>query len=133
MYKIHQKYEDFNGNEREDDFYFNLSKAELLEMELSEEGGMDKRLNRLIGSQDMKEAIKVFKAIVLMAYGIKTDDGRFVKNQEIRDAFTQSAAYSEIFMDLATDVDKAQKFINGILPNMESAIPAPPLPNKKNN
>ena len=54
MYKIHQKYEDFNGNEREDDFYFNLSKAELLEMELSEEGGMGKRLNNLIGSQDMK-------------------------------------------------------------------------------
>ena len=133
MYKIHQKFEDFNGNEREDDFYFNLSKAELLEMELSEEGGMDKRLTRLISSQDMKEAIKVFKAIVLMSYGQKTDDGRFVKSQEIRDAFMQSAAYSEIFMDLATDTDKAQKFINGILPNMEAAIPAPPLPNKKNN
>lgn len=132
MYKIHQKYEDFNGNEREEDFYFNPSKAELLEMELSEEGGMDKRLNRLISSQDMKEAIKVFKAIVLMSYGVKKDDGRFVKNQEIRDAFTQSAAYSEIFMDLATDVDKAQKFINGILPNMDNAIPAPPLPNKRN-
>ncbi|MDD7589466.1 hypothetical protein [Bullifex porci] len=133
MYKIHQKYEDFNGNEREDDFYFNLSKAELLEMELSEEGGMGKRLNNLIGSQDMKEAIKVFKAIVLMSYGVRTDDGRFVKNQEIRDKFTQSAAYSEIFMELATDTDKAQKFINGILPNMGNAIPAPPLPNKHNN
>ena len=106
MYKIHQKYEDFNGNEREDDFYFNLSKAELLEMELSEEGGMGKRLNNLIGSQDMKEAIKVFKAIVLMYYGVQT------------------------FMELATDTDKAQKFINGILPNMENAVPAPPLPNK---
>lgn len=132
MYKIHQKYEDFNGNEREDDFYFNLSKAELLEMELSEDGGMDKRLQRLIGSQDMKEAIKVFKAIVLMSFGIKTDDGRFIKSQEVRDAFTQSAAYSEIFMDLATDPDKAQKFINGILPNMDNTVPAPPLPNKHN-
>lgn len=132
MYKIHQKYEDYNGNEREDDFYFNLSKAELMEMELSEEGGMDKRLQNLISSQDMKEAIKVFKAIVLMAYGVKTDDGRFVKNQEIRDRFTQSAAYSEIFMELATDTDKAQKFINGILPNMGNSIPAPPLPNKHN-
>jgi hypothetical protein len=133
MYKIHQKYEDFNGNEREDDFYFNLSKAELLEMELSEDGGMDKRLQRLIGSQDMKEAIKVFKAIVLMSFGMKTDDGRFIKSQEVRDAFTQSAAYSEIFMDLATDPDKAQKFINCILPNMDSSVPAPPLPNKHNN
>lgn len=123
MYKIHQKYEDFNGNEREDDFFFNLSKAEILEMELSEEGGMDKRLQRLISSKDMKESIKVFKAIVLMSYGIKTEDGRFIKSQEERDKFMQSAAYSEIFMDLATDADKAQKFVNGILPNMGNPIP----------
>lgn len=132
MFKIHKKYVDYNGNEREEDCYFNLNKAEILEMELSEEGGMDKRLQRLIGSQDMKEAIKVFKAIVLMSYGIKMDDGTFVKNQEIRDKFVQSAIYPEIFMELATDADKAQKFINGILPNMEQNIPAPPLPNKHN-
>lgn len=126
MFKLHKKYEDYNGNQREDDFYFNLNKAELLEMELSEEGGMDKRLQHLIDSQDMKEAIKVFKAIVLMAYGIKTDDGRFVKTQEIRDKFVQSAAYSEIFMELASDADAAQKFIKGILPNMDQqSIPAP--------
>ena len=127
MFKLHKKYEDYNGNEREEDFYFNLNKAELLEMELSEEGGMDKRLQNLISSQDMKEAIKVFKAIVLMSYGVKTDDGRFVKNQEIRDKFVQSAAYAEIFMELASDADAAQKFINGILPNMDQAIPAPPV------
>lgn len=132
MYKMHKKFEDFNGNEREDDFYFNLTNAELLEMELSEEGGMDKRLKHLISSQDMKEAIKVFKGIVLMSYGKKTDDGRFVKNQEIRDAFMQSAAYSDIFMELATDAEKAEKFINGVLPKVNNPVPAPQLPNKKN-
>lgn len=126
MYCLHQKYEDYNGNQREDDFYFNLSKAELLEMELSEEGGMDKRLKRLINAQDMKEAIKLFKAIVLMSYGIKTDDGRFIKNDQVRAEFTQSAAYSEIFMLIATDEKKAQDFINGVLPKMDTpAIPAP--------
>ena len=88
---------------------------------------------KILEAYDGEEAIKVFKAIVLMSYGVRTDDGRFVKNQEIRDKFTQSAAYSEIFMELATDTDKAQKFINGILPNMGNAIPAPPLPNKHNN
>ena len=88
---------------------------------------------KILEACDGEEAIKVFKAIVLMSYGVRTDDGRFVKNQEIRDKFTQSAAYSEIFMELATDTDKAQKFINGILPNMGNAIPAPPLPNKHNN
>lgn len=133
MYKLHRKYVDYNGNEREDDFYFNLNQAELLEMELSEEGGMDKRLQRLIGSQDMKEAIKVFKAIVLMSYGIKTDDGSFIKNQEIRDKFMQTAAFPEIFMDLATDASAAEKFINGILPKINNPVPAPPAKKKASN
>lgn len=133
MFKLHKKYEDFNGNEREDDFYFNLTKAELLELELSEEGGMDKRLQRLVSSQDMKEAIKVFKFIVLKSYGILTGDGKFIKSQEITNDFIHTAAYDEIFMELATDPEKANKFITGILPNMDKpSIPAPQLPNKHN-
>ena len=78
MYKITKKYEDFNGVEKEEDFYFNLTKADVLKMELSEDGGMDKRLERLIKTKDMKEAIKVFEGLLLMAYGEKTDDGRFI-------------------------------------------------------
>lgn len=129
MYKITKKYEDYNGVEKEEDFYFNLTKADILKMELSEDGGMDKRLDRLIKTQDMKEAIKVFEGIMLMAYGVKTDDGRFVKNDEIREKFVQSAAYSEIFMEIATDPEKAQAFVNGVVPKLDgSSIPAPALP-----
>ena len=130
MYKITKKYTDFNGVEKEEDFYFNLSQADILKMELSEDGGMDQRLNRLVKTQDMKEAIKVFEGILLMAYGIKTDDGRFVKNDEIRQRFISSAAYSEIYMDLATDPDKAQKFVEGITPKIDNPIPAPPVQQK---
>lgn len=129
MYKITKKYEDYNGVEKEEDFYFNLTKADILKMELSEDGGMDKRLDRLVKTQDMKEAIKVFEGIMLMAYGVKTDDGRFVKNDEVREKFVQSAAYSEIFMEIATDPEKAQAFVNGVIPKLEgSSIPAPALP-----
>lgn len=129
MYKITKKYEDYNGVEKEEDFYFNLTKADILKMELSEDGGMDKRLDRLIKTQDMKEAIKVFEGIMLMAYGVKTDDGRFIKNDEVREKFVQSAAYSEIFMEIATDPEKAQAFVNGVIPKLdnESSIPAPAL------
>lgn len=131
MYKITKKYEDFNGVEKTEDFYFNLTKAEIVKMELSEDGGLDKRLNRLIATQDIKEAIKVFEALLLMAYGIKTDDGRFVKTEEARNRFVSSAAYSEIYMDLATDPEAAQKFVEGITPKMDqSSIPAPALDNK---
>lgn len=128
MYKITKKYEDFNGVEKEEDFYFNLSKADLLKMELSEDGGMDKRLERLVKTNDMKEAIKVFEGIILMAYGVKTDDGRFIKNEEVRNRFVSSAAYSEIYMDLATNPEEADKFIRNVVPQLEtSSIPAPPL------
>lgn len=129
MYKITKKYTDYNGVEKEEDFYFNLSKADIIKMELSEDGGMDKRLERLVKTQDMKEAIKVFEGLVLMAYGVKTDDGRFVKNDQIRADFVSSAAYSEIFTEIATDPDKATTFVNGVVPNREekSSIPAPAI------
>lgn len=131
MYKITKKYEDFNGVEKERDFYFNLTKTDILKMELSEEGGMDKRLDRLVKTKDMKEAIKVFEGLLLMAYGVKTDDGRFIKNDEVRQEFVSSAAYSEIYWDLATNPDEAQKFIEGVIPKMEqSSIPAPALAEK---
>lgn len=133
MYKITQKYEDYNGVEKEEDFYFNLTKAELLKMELSEDGGMDVRMERLIKTKDMKEAIKVFEGLLLLSYGIKTDDGRFVKNDEARARFVSSAAYPEIYFRLATDVEEANKFVAGITPKIEgSSIPAPELPQKHN-
>lgn len=129
MYKITRKYEDFNGVEKEEDFYFNLSKAEILKMELSEDGGMDQRLNRLVKTKDMKEAIKVFEGLLLLSYGVKTDDGRFEKSDALRAKFASSAAYSEIYFELATDPEKAQKFVDGIVPKMDApSIPAPPLP-----
>lgn len=131
MYHISKKYTDFNGVEKEEDFYFNLSKADILKMELSEEGGMDQRLNRLVKTKDMKEAIKVFEGLLLMAYGVKTDDGRFVKSDEARQRFVSSAAYSEIYWDLATNPEEAQRFVDNVIPKPEemgSSIPAPALP-----
>ncbi len=130
MYKITKKYEDFNGVEKEEDFYFNLTKADILKMELSEDGGMDQRLQRLVKTKDMKEAIKVFEGLLLLSYGVKTDDGRFVKSDDARRKFMSSAAYSEIYFELATNPEEAQKFVEGIVPKMEqagSSIPAPAL------
>lgn len=117
MYKETIKYTDYDDNEREEDFYFNLNKAELTEMQMSTEGGLEKRIQKIVSSQNGKEIMALFKEIILKAYGVKSDDGkRFIKNQEIRDEFEQSEAYSELFMKLVTDADAAQKFINGIIP-----------------
>lgn len=110
-------YVDYNGVERTEDFYFNLSKAEVAEMELSVQGGFSKMLEEIIASKDNVQIVNLFKQMVLKSYGEKSPDGRrFIKSEEIAQAFAQTEAYSEIFMELALNEDKAAEFVNGILP-----------------
>ena len=121
-------YTDYNGVERTEDHYFNLSKAELMEMELSTTGGLAEMINKIVAAQDAPAIVKIFKELVLKAYGQKSADGRrFVKSAELSDEFSQTEAYSQLFMELATDADAAAAFVNGIVPEMEnkSSIPAP--------
>lgn len=110
-------YTDFEGNQRTEDFYFNLTKAEVAEMELSEDGGLTKMLNKIVAEQNSKRIVEIFKDLILRAYGEKSLDGkRFVKNQEIRDAFSQTQAYSDLFMELVNDPDASAAFVNAIIP-----------------
>ena len=121
-------YTDFNGVERTEDHYFNLSKAELMEMELSTTGGLAEMINKIVAAQDAPAIVKIFKDLVLKAYGQKSADGRrFIKSKELSDEFSQTEAYSQLFMELATDADAAAAFVNGIVPAMDnkSSIPAP--------
>lgn len=117
MIKKTLTYTDYNGVERTEDYYFNLTEAELVEMELSIDGGMQNKIEKIMNSKDMKQIIEVFKDLILRSYGEKSDDGkRFIKNKEITEAFTQTEAYSMLFMKLATDEKEASDFVNGILP-----------------
>ena len=110
-------YTDYNGTERTEDFYFNLSKAEIMEMEMSTVGGFAEMIQNIVNAQDAPAIIKIFKDLVLKAYGQKSPDGRqFIKKPELSEAFSQTEAYSQLFMELATDADAAAKFINGIIP-----------------
>lgn len=117
MLKITKTYEDFDGNTRTEDFYFNLTEAELTEMEYSLNGGLSQLLTKITKENDQKMIIEYFKKIVLMSYGHRTLDGRgFLKSEQIRQEFASTMAYSDIFMELATDADKAADFVNGIMP-----------------
>lgn len=121
MYKKTVTYTDFDGVERTEDFWFNFTKAEITEMQLMTDGGLDKYLKRIIKSKDNKAILTAFKELVLKAYGVKSDDGRrFIKNDKIRAEFAQTEAYSDIFIELATDEDAASAFINGVTPNVEA-------------
>jgi hypothetical protein len=110
-------YIDYNGTERTEDFYFNLAKDEIMKMEMGVKGGFVEMINRIVQAQDQPEIIRVFEEMIQKAYGVKTPDGRgFTKKKEDLEAFIATPAYSELFMELATDSDKAAEFVNGIMP-----------------
>lgn len=110
-------YTDYEGNQRTEDFYFNLSKAEVTELEMSTDGGMKKMLEKIVAEQDVKKIVAIFKEIILKSYGEKSADGRrFIKSQELSTAFSQTEAYSNLFMEIGFDAKKAADFINGIMP-----------------
>lgn len=117
MLKKTIEYTDYNGTKRVEDFYFNLSKAEITEMELGVTGGLAESIEKIVKAQDVPSIVKTFKELILKAYGEKSADGkRFIKNEELSTAFSQTEAYSNLFMELSTDADVAAEFIKGLIP-----------------
>ena len=113
------KYKDFNGVEREEEFMFNLTEAEITEMELMTDGGLSDSIKKIIAAQNTPQIIETFKNLLLKSYGQKSADGRlFIKNNKLTEEFTQTNAYSQFFMELATDDKAAIAFINGIIPDI---------------
>jgi len=110
-------YKDYDGNTRTEDFYFNLSRADVLEMELGVDGGMRKMLERIIQEKDNRRIVEAVKDFIARSYGVKSPDGkRFVKNRENLEDFMATEAYTELLMELLQDGDGASAFINGIFP-----------------
>ncbi len=109
---------DYNGQERKEKYQFNFTKAELTEMELSVNGGLSAMMERIKETDDRPELMRIFKDLILKAYGVKSADGkRFVKSEELRTEFSQTEAYSELYMELVTNTDSAISFFNGLIPN----------------
>lgn len=129
MLKKTLTYVDFNENQRTEDFYFHLSKAEVMEMEMSTVGGLTTAIHRIVEAQDAPTIIKTFKEIILKAYGEKSPDGkRFIKSEDLSTAFSQTEAYSQLFMELSTNADEAAAFVRGIMPaDMSKEIKTPVL------
>lgn len=123
-------YTDYNNVERTETFYFNLSKAELMEMELSTTGGMIDTVQRIVEAQDTASLVEIFKDMILKSYGVKSPDGRqFMKVDEhgnpLSRAFAQTEAYSQLFMELATNDKAASDFLNGVIQgNKKDSVPS---------
>ena len=111
------KYTDYNGVDRQENFYFNLTKTELIEMETEVTGGFRQLLENMMEKQDIPKIMRSFKTIILKAYGEKSDDGKhFIKNDAVRERFASTPVYSDLFMELSTDANAAAAFVNGIMP-----------------
>lgn len=117
MIKKTVTFTDFDGNKRTEDFYFHLTEQELTEWELSVDGGLSGVLTRIVNSKDDKKLIELFKELLIRSYGVKTPDGRgFIKNEEVLNNFKYTQAFSDIYMELATDDKAAAEFVNGVMP-----------------
>lgn len=127
-------YTDYNGVERTEDHYFNLTKAEVVEMEMGVSGGYTEMINRVISAQDAPTIMKTFKEFISKSYGIKSLDGiRFEKSDEISRAFMQTEAYSVLFMELCTDAGAAAAFVNAIIPKLDKKASSNTTPIPSNN
>jgi len=124
MLKKEIVYTDYNGVERKEIFWFHLSKAELLDMEMTTSGGYAETVQRIIDAKDTSALIRVFKDLIKKSYGVKSEDGRrFVKSDELFEEFSQTEAYSQLYMELTLNASKAAEFINGIIPqNLEADL-----------
>jgi hypothetical protein len=117
MLKREITYENFNGEKVSETFYFNLTKSEMLELEVSYYGGLQATIKRIVDAKDNKSLVEEFKKIILLSYGVRSDDGkRFIKNDTVREEFSQTAAFDELFIELATNDQAAVNFIQGVLP-----------------
>jgi len=124
MLKKSITYKDYNNTERTEDFYFNLTKAEVTEMEMAEVGGLAETIKKVIAAQDVPSIIKIFKDLILKAYGEKSPDGkRFMKSEEISNAFSETEAFSILFMEMSEDANAAANFVNGVIPNDLKPVP----------
>jgi hypothetical protein len=117
MFKHDITYENFNGETVTESFYFNLTSSEILELNASYDGGLGSFIQRIIDTTDQRSLIAEMKKLILLSYGVKSDDGkRFIKSDQLREEFVQTAAYDKLFMDLATNDNSATTFIKGIVP-----------------
>ena len=110
-------YTDYNDQKRTEDYWFHLTKSELIELDASNEGGLETAIRKIIKETDTKRIVELVKTLVLKSYGEKSADGkRFIKSEEAAKAFMQTEAYSQLFVDLISDAEQMAAFFKGIIP-----------------
>lgn len=117
MLKKTMTYEDCEGNKVTEDFWFNLTQAEIVKLNYYCPGGLEVYAKRCEKDGRYYDILELFEKIICMAYGEKSADGkRFIKSKELTESFIQTEAYSNLFMELISNPEAGQIFIKGITP-----------------
>lgn len=120
-------YTDYEGNQRTEDHFFNLNKFEVIELNAKYKGGLVKTLEKVLKDEDEAKIIEIIKDLIIRSYGEKSEDGkRFIKNEEVVNNFMQTEAFSELFIELSSDSEKAAAFFNGVMPKADGNAAIPP-------
>lgn len=132
MFKKTITYTDYNGVERTETFYFNITTNELIRLEVGRDGGFEAYLKKIIDAKDAPEIMEAFNSLIMLSYGIKSDDGRrFIKSKGLSEEFSQTPAYDALFLELCTNDKKAAEFVNGIMPKVKPTTNDQDKPNLK--
>ena len=129
MIKETLTYVDYNGVERTEDFYFHLSKAEILDIETTmPNGSIEEWANSIFATREYDKLWKLFSNLVKQSYGIKSADGRrFMKSEEISKEFSETEAYPVLIEKFLTEPDFASNFFNSLVTNVEKTSAAPAI------
>lgn len=124
MLKKRITYTNFEDEEVTETFYFNLTKADLMEMEVSKRGGLNGYIERIQETNDAGLVFEELKSLMSRSVGRLAPDGRgFSRSQQIRDEFMNSEAFSNFILEMLTDPQLAAEFIQGLIPkNIESEV-----------
>lgn len=129
MLKKTVSYEDYNGNRRTEDLYFNVSKSEATKLEVSDAQGFSSYMQQVVAEGDNSKIFDIFETFIKLAYGEKSEDGRrFVKSDELSEAFMQTAAYEALFDELTSNESNVEAFVKGIMPKVDGDVPIPNMP-----
>lgn len=123
MYKKTIEYKDYNGEDRKEDFYFHISKPEAIELEVSEDGGLKKTIDQIASTKDSRKIVEIFKKVIAISYGERSLDGKYfrkvVNGRRLFEDFESCPAYEILYMELATNSEKAAEFVNSVIPKFD--------------
>lgn len=118
MIKKHIIYHDYDGDTREDDFYFSLNQVQFARINKLFPGGLEAYVEKITKDKNADEMFRVIDILVSEAYG-ERQGAAFIKvapnGQKLSDFFVNTEAYDTLLTELLSDENSLINFLTGCL------------------